>query len=150
MPETLSMYKHILIATDGSELSANAISAGLGLAKHLEARVTAVTVTEPWVPVSTEPVLAYPLADYERLARDSASRILSGVAEAARKADVACATVHVKDKYPAEGIIETAKALGCDLIVMASHGRRGLNRLLLGSETTRVLTHSTIPVLVCR
>jgi nucleotide-binding universal stress UspA family protein len=68
----------------------------------------------------------------------------------ARKADLSCATVHVKDQFPAEGILETARKSNCDLIVMASHGRRGLSRLLLGSQTTKVLTHSSVPVLVCR
>jgi nucleotide-binding universal stress UspA family protein len=63
---------------------------------------------------------------------------------------VACDTLHVKDQYPAEGIVEAAQARGCDLIVMASHGRRGLSKLLLGSQATRVLTHTDVPVLVCR
>ena len=76
-------------------------------------------------------------------------RILAEVSTAAKKQDVACETVRVND-FPAEGIIETAKARGCDLIVMASHGRRGLARVLLGSQATRVLTLSTVPVLICR
>jgi nucleotide-binding universal stress UspA family protein len=70
--------------------------------------------------------------------------------ELARKADIHCATVHAKDQFPAEGILETANKNHCDLIVMASHGRRGLGRLLLGSQAVRVLTHSTVPVLICR
>ena len=68
----------------------------------------------------------------------------------ARKADIGCATVHAKDQYPSEGILETAKKSGCDLIVMASHGRRGLGRLLLGGVAVKVLTHSKLPVLICR
>ena len=76
-----------------------------------------------------------------------------GVRELRRQASalgVECSRQHVKDQFPAEGIVETAEKLGCDLIVMASHGRRGLMRFLLGSQATKVLTHSTIPVLVCR
>jgi hypothetical protein len=72
------------------------------------------------------------------------------VAQAAKEQGVQCATVHVKEHFPAEGIIDCAEHQGCDLIVMASHGRRGLSRLLLGSQTTRVLTLGTVPVLVCR
>ena len=77
-------------------------------------------------------------------------RILAGVSSLARKADIQCTTLHAKDQYPAEGILETANNNHCDLIVMASHGRRGLGRLLLGSQAVRVLTNSTIPVLICR
>jgi len=145
------MFKHILIATDGSELASKAVTAGLQLAKHLQAKATAVTATQAWMAVVTgEAALGFPLAEYERSAADTAARILAAVSDAAQRTGVACATVHAKDSYPADGILETAKARGCDLIVMASHGRRGLSRLLLGSEAVRVLTHSTVPVLVCR
>jgi nucleotide-binding universal stress UspA family protein len=143
------MYKHMLIATDGSELAQKAVDAGLALAKELKARVTAVTATDPWSAMASEPALVFPIEEYERAAAENAARILAGVAAAARDAGIACETVHVSD-FPAEGIIETAKAKGCDLIVMASHGRRGLSRLLLGSQAMRVLTLSTVPVLVCR
>jgi nucleotide-binding universal stress UspA family protein len=145
------MYKHILIATDGSELAGKAVSTGFALARELKAQVTAVTVTEPWTAlVVGEAAIAFPVDEYERSAAENASRILSGVTELARKADIKCATVHVKNQYPAEGILETAEKGGCDLIVMASHGRRGLQRLLLGSQAVKVLTHSSLPVLVCR
>jgi nucleotide-binding universal stress UspA family protein len=87
--------------------------------------------------------------EYEKGAAESAARILSEVTTAAKAQDVACETVRVND-FAAEGIIETAKARGCDLIVMASHGRRGLARVLLGSQAMRVLTMSTVPVLICR
>ena len=144
------MYKHILIATDGSELAGKAVTTGLTLAKELGAKVTAVTVTEPWsAMMSGEPALVFPIEDYEKVAADNAQRILAGVQDAAKAAGIACETVHVSD-FPAEGIIETAKAKGCELIVMASHGRRGLSKLLLGSQATRVLTLATVPVLVCR
>jgi nucleotide-binding universal stress UspA family protein len=145
------MFKHILIATDGSQLASKAVVAGLELAKHLQARATAITATQPWMAVVTgEAALGFPLAEYEKAAADTAARILSAVSDTAHRIGVACATVHAKDQYPADAILETAKASGCDLIVMASHGRRGLSRLLLGSEAVRVLTHSTVPVLICR
>jgi nucleotide-binding universal stress UspA family protein len=144
------MYKRILIATDGSELAGRAVTAGLALAKALKAGVTAVTVTEiSSAMVTGEPALAFPIEDYETAAAENAARILAGVKSAAEEAGVDCETVHVND-FPAEGIVETAKARGCDLIVMASHGRRGLSKLLLGSQTMRVLTLTSVPVLVCR
>ncbi|MBN9267370.1 MAG: universal stress protein [Hyphomicrobium sp.] len=145
------MYKHILIATDGSELAAKAVDAGLKLAKALNANATAVTVTEPWVAyVTPEAAIAFPFDEYEKSAAESARRTLATVDDAAKKIAVNCGTIHVKDQYPADGILDTAKSQGCDLIVMASHGRRGLGRLLLGSAAANVVTHSTVPVLICR
>jgi nucleotide-binding universal stress UspA family protein len=100
--------------------------------------------------VTGEAALAFPAGDYERGAAEHAAKILGRVADMAKKADVSCATVHIKEQFPAEGIIAAAKNTDCDLIVMASHGRRGLARLLLGSEATKVLTLSSVPVLICR
>jgi nucleotide-binding universal stress UspA family protein len=146
----IAMYEHILIATDGSELAGKAVDTGLGLAKALGAKVTVVTATEPWTSMVTgEPAIVFPVEEYERAAAERAGRILAGVAAAAQRQGVACTGAHVKD-FPAEGIIATAEKNGCDLIVMASHGPRGLSRALLGSQATRVLTHTTIPMLVCR
>ena len=145
------MYQHILIATDGSELAGKAVVVGLALAKQLHCKVTGVTVSEPWrVLVTGEVAVGFPIDEYDKATAETAGRVLAAVVELARKSDVACATVHVKDQYPAEGILDTAKKAGCDLIVMASHGRRGLGRLLLGSEAVKVLTHSAVPVLICR
>lgn len=145
------MYKHILIATDGSELAGKAVSTGLALAKRLSAIVTAVIVTEPWTALVTgEMALGFPYQEYEKEAAENAARILAAVGETAKDIGVACTTVHLPDRFPAEAIVECAKDQGCDLIVMASHGRRGLSKLLLGSETTRVLTHASVPILVCR
>ena len=145
------MFKHILIATDGSELAQNGVDQGLALAKTLGAKATAVTVTEPLAAmVVGEAAIALPLDDYDKAASDNATRILAAVTASAAKAGATCDTLHVKDQFPAEGIVEAAKARGCDLIVMASHGRRGLSKLLLGSQATRVLTLSAVPVLVCR
>ena len=144
------MYKHILIATDGSELAKKAVTTGLALAKELKAKVTAVTATEPWTAMVTgEAGFAFPIDEIEKEAALNAARILAAVSEAARMQNVTCETVNVKD-FPAEGIIETAKARGCDLIVMSSHGRRGLAKVLLGSQATQVVTLSTVPVLICR
>jgi nucleotide-binding universal stress UspA family protein len=145
------VFKHILIATDGSELAGKAVAAGFDLARQLGARVTALTVTEPWMAlVAGDAAFGFPVDEYEKSADESAARILAGVSKFARKADITCATLHAKDQYPSEGILETADENGCDLIVMASHGRRGLGRLLLGSVAVKVLTHSTLPVLICR
>ena len=145
------MFKHILIASDGSELADRAVAQGLEIAKVLGAKVTAVTVTEPWTAVVTgEAALGFPYQDYEKATAEGAAKVLGAIEEKARKAGVACAAMHVKDQFPAEGIIAAAKDKGCDLIVMASHGRRGIAKLLLGSEATKVLTLSTVPVLICR
>jgi nucleotide-binding universal stress UspA family protein len=145
-----AMYKHILIATDGSELAAKAVHAGLELGKLLKAKVTAVTVIEPWTTmVAGEAGFVFPVEEYEKSAAENATRILSGVCEAATQHGIPCETRQVTN-FPPEGIIETAKSHGCDLIVMSSHGRRGLARVLLGSQATRVLTLSTVAVLICR
>ena len=145
------MFKHILIATDGSELAERAAAQGIGLAKSIKAKVTVVTVTEPWTALlAGEASLAFPVDDYNEAAAANAARILAATADIAKKQDVSCATVHIKEQFPAEGIIAACKSHGCDLIVMASHGRRGLAKLLLGSQATKVLTLSTVPVLICR
>ncbi len=145
------MFKHLLIATDGSELAGKALVQGLSLAKSVGAKVTVVTVTEPWTAVvSGEMGIAFPVEDYDKACAANAAKILSDASAAAKSAGVPCETIHAKDQFAAEGIIETAKVQGCDLVVMASHGRRGITRLLLGSQTSKVVTHSVLPVLVCR
>jgi nucleotide-binding universal stress UspA family protein len=145
------MYKHLLIATDGSPVAQKAVDHGLALAKALGAKVTAINVTEPWdVVVVPEAAVVLPPPEYEDTVAESAAKILAGVSDAAEKIGMACDTLHVKDRYPAEGVVDTAKEKGCDLIVVASHGRRGLRRLVLGSVANEVVTHSSIPVLVCR
>jgi len=145
------MYAHILIATDGSELASRAVEQGLTLAKALGSKATAITVTEPWTAaVSGEWAVAFPVEEYEKAAATNAEKILAQVKEMAARIGVACDTRHVKDQFAAEGIVDEAKALNADLIVMASHGRRGLAKVVLGSQATRVLTHSTVPLLICR
>jgi nucleotide-binding universal stress UspA family protein len=145
------MYKHILIATDGSEAADKAVGHGLALAKALGAIATAVTVTDiyPTGPYSPIPFPAT-IERYEAAAAESAAKILASVAEDAERLGVSCRTVHVKDQAPAEGIIATSAAEGCDLVVMGTHGRRGISRLLLGSQARKVVTLSPVPVLVCR
>ena len=141
----MDVYKHLLIATDGSEVAQKAVDQGFDLAKALNAKTTVIYVTPPWSDTFGEDVSAYDKIDAEE-----AAKILSSVRDVAKKAAITCDTLHVKDRFPAEGIIETANARGCDLIVMASHGRRGLRRLILGSQANEVVTRSTIPVLICR
>lgn len=145
------MYTHILVATDGSELAQKAVDHGTALAKALGAKLTIITVSEPWAAIAPGEVgMAFPIEDYEKGAADNAARILTAASAAAKAGGVTCATQHVKDRFPAEGIIEASKTLNADLIVMASHGRRGVSRLLLGSQANRVVTHSDVPVLICR
>jgi nucleotide-binding universal stress UspA family protein len=145
------MYKHILLPTDGSELSATAVRDGVKFAKELGARVTALHVTPPFHPVEVTPsVFTAHITEHDARAKESAQRALGAVTEAARAAGVPCATAHRVSNSPFEAIIAVAGEAGCDLIFMASHGRRGVAALLLGSETNKVLTHSKIPVLVTR
>ncbi len=145
------MYTHILLTTDGSELSQRAALYGVNFAKSVNAQVTVLSVTAPWQTIAIgEIAVAVPEADYEARAEANALGFLKPIADAAAAAGVACKTIHVRNGNPSEAIIETANTEGCDLIVMGSHGRSGLTKLLLGSETVRVLTHSKLPVLVYR
>jgi nucleotide-binding universal stress UspA family protein len=145
------MYKHILIPTDGSPLSEQAIRQGVALAKSLHARVTGVTVSATFHTFAVDPVMVTDTpAQYEKDCEARAAQWLGVIKDAAALSGVPCKVVHVVKDHPYEAIIETANAEGCDLIFMASHGRKGLASVLLGSETTKVLTHSKTPVLVCR
>lgn len=149
------MYNHILIATDGSDLSAKGVDQGARLAKQLGADVTIVTVTEPWISIGADASFGWggysnPLDEYEKASHASAQKILSAAAEAAASIGVQAKTVHIPNQYPADAIVDVATETGADLIVMASHGRRGLGRLLLGSQATQVLSHSALPVLIVK
>ncbi len=145
------MIKHLLIATDGSELADKALVYGLELARALQAQATVVTVTEPWVDLAPAEVsIAFPVEEYEKGAEQRAENILSKASARASAARVSCDVIHVKDQHPAEGIIETARKRGCDLIVMASHGRRGISRMVLGSQANKVVAQSSVPVLIWR
>jgi nucleotide-binding universal stress UspA family protein len=148
------MYKRILIATEGSEFGNKALTHGLALAKALNASVVVVTVTEAWSAFELAHMARLgdrnPIEKYEDMVSKAGSNILTHAADAAKAQGVSCETVHVRDRHPAEGIIATAKDKGCDLIVMASHGRRGVDRMLLGSQANEVLTHSKVPALIVR
>lgn len=148
------MYRRILIATDGTELANKAVSHGIALAKLDKAPISVVTVTDVWSAFD----MAHdydrgkkdPIGSYEALAAAAAKRVLDKAKEDAQSHGVDCTVIHVADKHPAEGIVATAKEVGADLIVLASHGRRGISRLLLGSQANEVATHSVVPVLIVR
>jgi nucleotide-binding universal stress UspA family protein len=145
------MYKHLLIATDGSELAQRAVEHGLKLAAAVKAKATVITVTEPRDALVVSDVIAVLPSDaYDENITIAAQKILSGVKTSAEALGQSCDAVHVKDRFPGEGIVQFAAENGCDLIVIASHGRRGFRRLLLGSIANEVVTRSTVPVLVCR
>jgi nucleotide-binding universal stress UspA family protein len=144
------MFKKILLPTDGSDLSSKAIGAGLDFAKALKASVVGLTVVEPYSYSNLSEYRPETLDDYEQRMMKAAAERLGKVADAAAKAGIPVETVTMKSFSPYEAIIDVAKDKGCDVIFMASHGRRGLSAVLLGSETQKVLTHSTIPVMVFR
>ena len=145
------MFKNILISTDGSDLAAKAIEQGVLFAKEIGAKITAVTVTEPFHLLTVEQIqLEYTPIEYQKHARAYAETVLGTVSDAAKSAGVVCDTLHVEHEQVYQAVIEAAEARKCDLIVMASHGRRGVSAVVLGSETVKVLTHSKIPVLVYR
>ena len=147
------MYKHLLVATDGSKLSAKAVTHAVGLAKALGAKLTAFyAAPEMPMPVYAEGVVFQPLSkkEYTASMAKEAAKVLDAVAVRAKAAGVSCTGAHAIAPSPWEAILAAAKKSDCDAIVMASHGRRGVSALLLGSETQKVLTHSKTPVLVVR
>lgn len=150
------MYKSILLPIDGSQLSLRAARHGIELAKALGATVTAIMVTTPWAtqfarePAVVVPGVVVPQTEYDLRIAQAACNCLRAVTDEARSTGVPSKALHVQHRDPYIAILEAARREGCDLIVMGSHGRRGLVRLLLGSETLKVLTHSEIPVLVYR
>lgn len=145
------MHKHILIPTDGSDLSHKAIDYGTALAKSVNAKVTVMTVSTPFHIFAVEPGMITDTPEqYSNRMETLATKYFNVAKESALAAGVSCDTVHVEHNQPYLAIIELASRKACDLIVMASHGRRGISAMVLGSETVKVLTHSTIPVLVFR
>jgi nucleotide-binding universal stress UspA family protein len=145
------MQRHILIPTDGSDLSQNAIEYGMAFAKSVNAKVTVLTVSVPFQTFVVETgMISDTPEDYQKRTVTLAANYLNAAKEAALAAGVVCETVHIEHDQPYLAIIETAAQKSCDLIVMASHGRRGVSAIVLGSETVKVLTHSAIPVLVVR
>ncbi|MFO1495973.1 MAG: universal stress protein [Lysobacterales bacterium] len=147
------MYRHILVPTDGSEIAKRAIDSAIALARAVGARITGVYAVPEYMPPvdAMVPVYQFPSRDeYERQAAIEAELVLKDVQQACAAAGVECSLKHGIDSHPYRLILATAKAQGCDLICMSSHGRRGLSAVLLGSETQKVLTHGDLPVLVVR
>jgi nucleotide-binding universal stress UspA family protein len=150
------MYTNILLSTDGSDVATKGVQHGIALAKALKAKATVITVTEPlevdhggghdggWIPSREE------FFRFDEACKKSAGKVLDEVRAIAEQDGISAELLHVSDAYPATAIIETAKSRGCDLIVMASHGRRGIKKLLLGSQTSKVLADGSVPVLVVR
>ena len=149
------MYKKILIATDGSDLAARALEHGAQLAKTVDAEVVVVTVIEPAALMgggyaSVAGTVYDPVPELIEAQKEATTKLLQGALAKVSAFGVAVTSEYVDNSFPAEGIISTAERVGADLIVMGSHGRRGLGRLLLGSQTNEVLAHTKLPVLVTR
>ena len=148
------MFKHILIPTDGSKLAARGVKAGVKLAKALGARVTLLHVLPPYLPVMYGGLDGHAHSTARRTFKRNSERAarltLAAAEQQARAAGVKCTTRFTTDPEPWGGILRVARAGRCDAIAMASHGRGGLGGLILGSETQRVLSHSSLPVLVTR
>jgi len=148
------MYAKILVSTDGSEVAKKGLKHGITLAKALNAKVTVITVTEPlpvdfgsghasgWIPSKEE------IDRFDAACAESAGKVLAEANAMAEEIGIIAELLHVPNAHPATAIIETAKSRGSDLIVMASHGRRGLKKLFLGSQTSEVLMDGSVPVLV--
>jgi nucleotide-binding universal stress UspA family protein len=161
------MYANILLSTDGSEVAREGVRQGIALAKALNAKVTVITVTESlpvdygsgpaslrietveagpvlggWIPSQEE------IDRFDAACKERAGKVLDEARAMADEVGISAELLHVPNGYPAAAIIETAKSRGCDLIVMASHGRRGLKKLFLGSQTSEVLADGSVPVLV--
>lgn len=148
------MYASILLSTDGSDVARKGVEHGIALAKALNAKVTVITVTEPlpvdygsghapgWIPSQEE------FDSFDAACKESAGKVLDKARAMAEQVGISAEFLHVPNAHAATAIVETAKSRGCDLIVMASHGRRGLRKLLLGSQTSEVLVNGSVPVLV--
>jgi len=149
---SLRMYANILVSTDGSDVAKKGVQHGIALAKALNAKVTVITVTEPvpvffygfghssgWIPAQE---------DFDAVCEEFAGKVLDGARVTADQIGLSAELLHVQNAHPATAIIETAKSRGCDLIVMATHGRRGLRKLFMGSQTSEVLVNGSVPVLV--
>jgi nucleotide-binding universal stress UspA family protein len=144
------MYANILLSTDGSDVARKSVKHGIGLAKALNAKVTVITVTEPlpvhygglWAPSQQE------FDSFDAACKEHAGKVLDEARVMAEQIGISVELLHVRNAHPATTIIETAYSRGCDLIVMGSHGRRGIGKLFLGSQTSEVLADGNVPVLV--
>jgi nucleotide-binding universal stress UspA family protein len=162
------MYAHILLSTDGSDVARKGLEHGFALAKALNAKVTVVTVTESLPIAVTEPLSitkTEPLSidfgsghaggwsagevdRFDAACKERAGKVLEQAQAMAEHIGISAELLHIPNAHPATAIIETANSRGCDLIVMGSHGRRGLRKLFLGSQTSEVLADASVPVLV--
>jgi nucleotide-binding universal stress UspA family protein len=162
------MYAHILLSTDGSDVARKGLEHGFALAKALNAKVTVITVTEPLPIDVTEPApfsvtgtlsiefgsghaggwSAKEVNRFDAACKERAGKVLDEAHAMAEQIGISAELLHIPNAHPASAMIETAKSRGCDLIVMGSHGRRGLRKLFLGSQTSEVLADATVPVLV--
>jgi nucleotide-binding universal stress UspA family protein len=160
------MYAHILLSTDGSDVARKGLEHGFALAKALNAKVTVITVTEPLPITVTEPLsMVEPLSinfgsghaggwsaeevdRFDAASEERAGKVLDEAQAMAEHIGISAELLHIPNAHPASAMIETAKSRGCDLIVMGSHGRRGLRKLFLGSQTSEVLADASVPVLV--
>ncbi|OKO72858.1 universal stress protein [Bradyrhizobium sp. AS23.2] len=147
------MYANILLTTDGSDVARKGVEHGIALAKALNAKATVIVVTEPlpvgvghggWIPALQM------IESFDAASRERASKVLDEARAIAEQIGISVELLHFPNAHPATAIIETAKSGGCDLIVMASHGHRGLSKLWLGSQTSEVLADGSVPVLVVR
>lgn len=148
------MYANILLSTDGSDVARKGVEHGIALAKALNAKATIVTVTEPhpidygggfdsgWTPSQED------IDSFDAACKQRADKALDQARSMAERSGLSVELLHIPNEHPATAIVETAKSRGCDLIVMASHGRRGLRKLFLGSQTSEVLANGSVPVLV--
>jgi nucleotide-binding universal stress UspA family protein len=148
------MYANILLSTDGSDVARQGVKEGIALAKALNAKLTVITVTERlpvyygighapgWVPSEAE------IAHFDAVCKERAGEVLDEARAMAEQTGISAEFLYVPNAHPATAIIETAKSKDCDLIVMASHGHRGLRKLVLGSQTSEVLADGSVPVLV--
>jgi nucleotide-binding universal stress UspA family protein len=144
------MYKRILLPTDGSEITAKAVQAAIGMARLAGAELFVIGVKEPFPYSAISEMQPVPPQEFYDAQERIAAEQVKAVTDAATAAGIQCRGHTVEALHPWEAILDHAKTQGCDLVVMASHGRRGVSALLLGSETQKVLTHSTLPVLVVR
>jgi nucleotide-binding universal stress UspA family protein len=144
------MFKRILVPTDGSDITAKAVETSIALAKSVGAKLYTISVKEPFPYSAISEMQPTPPQEFFDAQERIAAQRVQKVSELCAAADVACQAHTVEALHPWEAIIDHAKRMECDLLVMASHGRRGVSALLLGSETQKVLTHSKVPVLVVR
>jgi nucleotide-binding universal stress UspA family protein len=144
------MFKRILVPTDGSEITSQAVTTAIELARSVGAQIFTISVKEPFPYSAISEMQPTPPQEFFDAQERIAAKRLQSVAELANAAGVNCQAHSIEALHPWEAIIDHATNMECDLLVMASHGRRGMSALLLGSETQKVLTHSKVPVLVVR